>query len=100
MNSFNVYGYLLKSTDIVAMKDITDFKDTDIKQVYRTPDDLKHTTSFSPVSILARFLSWYNVYCHLASRCHSSHVSKNWLKTGSLKRKSGDCKHNFKVTKH
>jgi hypothetical protein len=27
MNSFNVYGYRLKSTDIVAMKDITDFKD-------------------------------------------------------------------------
>jgi len=27
MNSFNVYGYRLKSTDIVAMKDKTDFKD-------------------------------------------------------------------------
>jgi hypothetical protein len=27
MNSFNVYGYRLKSTDIVVMKDITDFKD-------------------------------------------------------------------------
>jgi hypothetical protein len=25
---------------------------------------------------------------------------KNWLETGSLKRKSGDGKHNFKVTKH
>jgi hypothetical protein len=24
---FNVYGYRLKSTDIVVMKDITDFKD-------------------------------------------------------------------------
>jgi hypothetical protein len=27
MNSFNVYRYRLKSTDIDAMKDITDFKD-------------------------------------------------------------------------
>ena len=27
INSFNVYGYSLKSNDIVAMKDITDFKD-------------------------------------------------------------------------
>ena len=27
MNSFNIYGYRLKSTDIVLMKDIADFKD-------------------------------------------------------------------------
>jgi len=43
-------------------------KTSDIKQVYQTPDDLRHTTSFSHVSILAWFLPWYHVYCHLASR--------------------------------
>ena len=57
MHSFNVYGYRLKSTDIVAVKDITDFKDIR----HRTPDDLIHTSSFSHVSILARFLPWCNV---------------------------------------
>jgi hypothetical protein len=31
-------------------------KTSDIKQVYQTPDDLRHTTSFSHVSILAWFL--------------------------------------------
>ena len=66
MNSFNVYRYRLKSTDIVVMKDITDFKD--IRQVYLTPDDLKHTSSFSHISILAQFLPGCNVYSHFASR--------------------------------
>ena len=53
MNSFNVYSYRLKSTNIVAMKDITD-------------------------------LPWCNVYCHLVSRWHSSHVSKKtgWRRVG------------------
>ena len=49
MNSLNVNGYFLKSTGIVAMKDIT--------------DDLKHTSSFSHVSILARFLP-----CHVSKK--------------------------------
>ena len=38
-----------KSTDIVPMKDITDFKD--IRQVYLTPDDLsRHTAVQHPFS--------------------------------------------------
>jgi hypothetical protein len=36
------------------MKGMFEFKDIRIKQVYQTPDDLRHTTSFSHVSILAR----------------------------------------------
>jgi hypothetical protein len=64
MNSFNVYGYRLKSTDMVAIKEITNFK------------DIRHLTGLSNVSIFVRFFPWCNEYCHLASRWHSSHVSK------------------------
>jgi hypothetical protein len=46
MNSFNVYGYHLNSTDIVAMKDITDFKDI------RHLTGLSNTWWFKAYSIL------------------------------------------------
>jgi hypothetical protein len=39
MNSFNVYGYRLKSTDNVAMKDKTDIRHL---TGLSNPDDLRH----------------------------------------------------------
>ena len=68
MNSFNVYGYRLKSTDVIAMKDITDFRD----MIYLT--GLSNTWWFKAYSI---FFTRFN----LKACCHyQSFPSKTWSK--------------------
>jgi hypothetical protein len=101
MNSFNVYGYRLKSTDIVAMKDIlTDFKDI------RHQTDLSNTWWFKAYHILFACFNLSPVLaliqCILSSSVTialKSCLKKTGLRRVTLKRKSGDGKHNHKVTK-
>jgi len=50
MNSFNAYGYRLKSTDIFAMKDITDLKTSDMKDITDLKtSDMKDITDFKDI---------------------------------------------------
>ena len=87
MNSFNVYSYRLKSTDIVVMKDITDFKDI------RHLTGLSNTWWFKAYSILFTCFNLSRVLaliqCILSfsvTIALKSCLLTNWMKTSSLKR--------------